>query len=136
VTMEFLTDQTIQAMGAYMTRLSQRQQIIASNVANKDTPDYKTKDISFYATMQELLSDNPLELRKTSPEHIEGWTAIPMQAQPFEEQRPISGIDRNNVDLDNEMRKMSETSFGYALITQILKGKFRTLATSINEGRG
>ena len=134
--MEILTDPTIQAVGAYMSRLSQRQQIVASNLANIDTPDYKTKDISFHATMQELLADNPLELRKTSPEHLEGWTAIPMQAQPFEEQGLISGNDRNNVDLDNEMLKLSETSFGYAMISQILKGKFRILATSINEGRG
>jgi flagellar basal-body rod protein FlgB len=136
MTMDILTDQTIQAMGAQMSRLSQRIQIVNSNVANIQTPGYKTKDVSFYATMQELLSENPLELRKTSPEHIQGWTVMPMQAQPFEEQGLISGIDRNNVDLDNEMIKLSETSFGYALISQMLKGKFRTLASSINEGRG
>jgi flagellar basal-body rod protein FlgB len=134
--MEFLTDQTIQGIGAYMTRLSKRLEIVNSNVANKDTPDYKTKDISFYATMQELLSENSLSLRETAPEHMAGWTSIPIQAQPFEEQGLISGTDRNNVDLDKEMKKLSDTSFGYALISQILKGKFRTLATSINEGRG
>jgi flagellar basal-body rod protein FlgB len=134
--MEFLTDQTMQAMSAYMGRLSQRIQIVNSNVANKDTPGYKTKEVSFYATMQELLSDNPLELRKTGPEHTEGWTAVTMQAQPFEEQGLISGLDQNNVNLDWEMRKLSETSFGYSMISQLLKDKFRVLATSINEGRG
>jgi flagellar basal-body rod protein FlgB len=134
--MEFLTDQTIQGIGAYMTRLSQRLEVINSNVANIDTPDYKTKDISFHATMQELLTDNSLELRKTSPEHIEGWIAMPMQAQPFEEQGLIERVDRNNVSLDNEMQKLSKTSFGYALISQFLKSKFRTLANSISEGRG
>jgi flagellar basal-body rod protein FlgB len=134
VKMEF--DQTIQAIGSYMGRLSQRQQIIASNLANIDTPGYKTKDVSFHATMQELLSDNSLELRKMESGHIEGWTVSPIQAQPFEEQGLISGIDRNNVDLDKEMVKLSQTSFGYAMIAQFLKDKFRTLATSINEGRG
>ena len=136
MTLEFFPDQTVQAMGAYMTRLTQRLQIINSNVANIDTPDYKTKDISFYATMQELLSDNALELRKTDRGHMEGWSIIPGQAQPFEEQGLISRVDRNNVNLDREMMKLSETSFGYALISQALKGKFRTLAISINEGRG
>ena len=43
-----------------MTRLSQRQQVVASNLANIDTPGYKTKDISFHPTMQEMLSaDQP-----------------------------------------------------------------------------
>jgi flagellar basal-body rod protein FlgB len=132
--MEF--DQTIQAMGAYMSRLSQRHEIISSNLSNIDTPGYQTKDVSFYATMQELLPDNSLELRKTNPEHLEGWTAIPVQAQPFEEQGLISGNDGNNVDLDRELLKLGETSFGYSLISQILKDKFRTLSISINEGRG
>ena len=134
--MEMFSDPMIHAMGSYMTRLSQRQQIVASNLANIDTPGYKTKDVSFNATMQELLSDSSLELRKTGPEHIEGWTVLHMQAQPFEEQGLMSRLDQNNVNLDREMLKMSETSFGYAMISQILKGKFRTLSISINEGRG
>jgi flagellar basal-body rod protein FlgB len=131
--MEF--DQTIQAIGSYMSRLSQRVQVVASNLSNIDTPGYKTKDVSFHATMQELLAENSLELRKSDPEHMGGWTAIPIQAQPFEEQGLISDINQNNVDLDREMLKLSETSFGYSLISQILKDKFRTLAISINEGK-
>jgi flagellar basal-body rod protein FlgB len=134
--LDIFKDQTIQAMGAFMTRLSQRQQIIASNLANIETPDYKTKDISFNATMQELLSDNSLDLRKSEPGHISIWSPNPMQAQPFEVQGLISSVDRNNVDLDKEMMKLGETSFSYAMISQILKGKFRTIAISINEGRG
>jgi flagellar basal-body rod protein FlgB len=134
--LDFFNDPNIQAMGAYMTRLSQRQQIIASNLANIETPNYKTKDIPFHATMQELLSDNSLDLLKSEPGHISSWIPNPMQAQPFEVQGLISRVDRNNVDLDSELMKLSETSFGYSMISQILKGKFRTISMSINEGRG
>ena len=42
---DFFNDPTLEAAGAYMSRLSQRQQIVASNLANIDTPGYKTKDI-------------------------------------------------------------------------------------------
>ncbi len=133
--MDFFNDQNIRALDAYMTRLSQRYQTIASNLANIDTPDYKTKDVSFHATMQELLSDHALDLRKSETGHITGWNPVPMQAQPFETPGLISRVDRNNVDLDKEMLKVSETSFGFAFISQVLRGKFRTIAFSINEGR-
>jgi flagellar basal body rod protein FlgB len=39
------------------------------------------------------------------------------------------------VDLDREMLKLSDTSFAYSLITQMVRGKFRTIASSINEGK-
>ncbi len=132
---DFFHDQTLEAVGAYMGRLSQRQQIVASNLANIDTPGYKTKDLSFHATIQELLSENSIQLRASRPEHAGEWTPVSHQAQIFEVQGLPSRVDRNNVDLDKEMLKLSETAFGYSLMTQIVRGKFRTLASSINEGR-
>jgi flagellar basal-body rod protein FlgB len=131
---DFFHDQTLDAMGAYMTRLSNRQQVVASNLANKDTPGFKTKDVSFYATMQELLSDS-MDLRTTRPEHSEGWLPIAPQTQAFEVQGLPSGGDNNNVDLDREMLKLSETAFGYSLMTQLVRSKFRIIGLSINEGK-
>ncbi len=61
--LDFFQNQTIDAMEAYMTRLSQRQQIVASNLSNIDTPGYRAKDVSFHATMEELLSETPAPLR-------------------------------------------------------------------------
>jgi flagellar basal-body rod protein FlgB len=132
--LDFFHDQTLDAMGAYMSRLSQRQQIVASNLANKDTPGFKTKDISFHATMQELLSDTE-ELRTNRPEHGDGWIPIASQSQVFEVQGLTSGNDQNNVDLDREMLNLSETAFGYAMISQLVRAKFRTIGLSINEGK-
>jgi flagellar basal-body rod protein FlgB len=132
---DFFHDQTLDAAGAYMGRLSQRQQIVASNLANIDTPGYKTKDSSFHATMQELLSDDPVTLRTSRPGHAGKLTPIVSQAQMFEVPGLDSGADLNNVDIDREMMKLSETAFGYSLMSQIVRGKFRTIASSINEGR-
>jgi flagellar basal-body rod protein FlgB len=132
--LDFFHDQTLNAMGAYMSRLTQRQQVVFSNVANIDTPGFKTKDISFHATMQELLSDS-MELQTTRPEHSKGWIPIVSQNQVFETQGLTSRNDENNVDLDREMMKLSQTSFGYSFIAQLLRGKFRTIGLSINEGK-
>lgn len=133
--LDFFQNQTINAMEAYMTRLSQRQQIVSSNLANIDTPGFKTKDISFHATMEELLAEDSAGLRTDRPEHNRGSVQAFPQVQAFEVAGLTSRTDQNNVDLDREMLKLSETSFSYSLMTQMLRGKFRTIASSINEGR-
>jgi flagellar basal-body rod protein FlgB len=133
--LDLFQNQTLDAMEAYMTRLSQRQQVVASNLANIDTPGYKTKDVSFQATMQELLSEDTVNMQTTRPEHSQGMMQIFPQAQVFEVQGLPSREDRNNVDLDKEMLKLSETSFAYSLITQMIRGKLGMIATSINEGK-
>jgi flagellar basal-body rod protein FlgB len=74
---ELLQDPTIEAMASYMTRLSKRQQVVASNIANIDTPGYKTKDISFHATMSELLSGAAPGPHSTRPEGLEEWSFAP-----------------------------------------------------------
>jgi flagellar basal-body rod protein FlgB len=132
---DFLQDPTIEAMASYMTRLSKRQQVVASNIANIDTPGYKTKDISFYATMSELLSGSAPGLKSTRTDHLGEWSFTPAEPIVFEETGLPSRPDRNNVDIDREMLKLSTTSFGYGMITQLLRTKFRTIASSINEGR-
>jgi flagellar basal-body rod protein FlgB len=130
-------DPMIDAMTNYMTRLSKRQQVVASNIANIDTPGYKTKDISFHATLQELLSPTPEPLSTSRPGHegMNQWRFSPLEPEVFEVADLPSRPDRNNVDIDREMLKLSETSFGYSLISQLLKSKFRGIANAINEGR-
>lgn len=132
--MDIFQDPTLQAISPYMSRLTKRLQIVNSNLANFDTPGYKTKDVSFHATVQELLSETVTPQRTSHPRHIQSWLSGTSQVQPYEVPGLISGVDQNNVDLDKELLKLSETSFGYSMMVQILKGKFRTLAISINEG--
>lgn len=132
-----LQDQTLEAMGNYLTRLSKRQQMVASNIANIETPGYKTKDISFRATMDELLSSSPQSLKTSQRAHrtMGEWNFLPTEPEVFEVQGLTMRSDLNNVDVDKEMLKLSETSGAFSVIAQLLKGKFRTIATSISEGR-
>ncbi len=132
---QFMEDPMITAMGSYLTRLSRRQQIIASNLANVDTPGYKTKDISFNATMQELLAGQAVPMKASRPEHqaLGSLQFAPMEPEVFEVQGLPTRADRNNVELDRELLKLGETSFGYAMVAQFLRGKFRTLINVINE---
>jgi flagellar basal-body rod protein FlgB len=134
---DMLDDPTLNAMGQYMTRLSKRQQLVASNVANIDTPGYKAKDVSFHATMEELLGSQSIQMQATRPEHnsLDHLQFAPLEPEVFEVQGLTERGDGNNVDLDREMMKLGQTSFGYSMVSQLLRIKFRTIASSINEGR-
>lgn len=135
--LDLLQEPMIDAMGSYLTRLSKRQQMVASNVANIDTPGYRTKDISFHATMEELLSQNSVPLQASRPEHnaMRNTTFALLEPEVFEVRGLPMRADRNNVDIDREMLKLGETSFAYSLVTQLLRGKFKTLSSAINDGR-
>ncbi len=128
-------DATIEAMGSYMSRLSKRQQVISSNIANIDTPGFKTKDVTFHGTMAELLSGSAPGLQATRPEHYQTWSFTPAEAEVFEVTGLTMRPDQNNVNIDKEMLKLGETSFGYSMMVLLLRSKFRTIASSINEGR-
>jgi flagellar basal-body rod protein FlgB len=134
--LDFLQDQTTEAIGSYMTRLSKRQQLVASNIANIDTPGYRTKDISFHATIEQLLAPGPIPMKVTRPEHnsLQELKFTPVEPEVFEPGGLPMRPDHNDVDLDREMLKLSETSFGYSMMAQLLRGKFRTIANSINGG--
>ena len=91
-----------------------RQKIIASNIANLNTPDYKTKDLSFDDHLQKVSNNNDLQLYITNKNHISNLqlnsgitkpTAKVYEVQGLEEQN-----DGNNVNLDKEISKMAKNS--------------------------
>ena len=133
--MDLFESTTLRAIEGYVGRLSQRQQVISSNIANIDTPGYKTKEISFHATIGELISSSSPNMRTTRERHIEGEPTGPMNLV-FEPQGLIERADRNNVDIDREMMKLSETAIGYSMMTQMLSGRYQRLINSINERGG
>ena len=135
MTIGMIRDDTLDSMGAYLSRLSRRQEIVASNIANIDTPGYRTKDISFHATMSELIVQRPPDARQTRGAHIAGPAVIPLEPEPAEVEGLPERADRNNVSIDREMLNLTQTSGRYAAMTQLLRSKFRTIASSIQEGR-
>ena len=118
-----------------MTRLTRRHQVVASNIANIDTPGYRTKEISFHATMEELLAGPASGMKATRPEHLGEWHFATPEPVAYEVPDLPSRSDRNNVNIDSELLKLGETSFGYSVMTQLLRSKLRMIGSSINEGK-
>ncbi|HLK22173.1 MAG TPA: flagellar basal body protein [Bryobacteraceae bacterium] len=103
-------------MERYMTLLSARQKLVASNIANVDTPGYKTKDIDFHTELANLFDND------SGPTPIE-----------------VSGLktknDGNNVDMDREARLLSENALRFAVATNLARSELATIRSAIEEGK-
>ena len=105
----------------YMNLLSTRQKLVASNIANADTPGYKTKDIDFQFEFMSLAKDAPAN--QANPNVIE--------APGLETKN-----DGNNVDMDRESRMLAENALRFSLASTLARGQIRTMRNAIQEGRG
>jgi flagellar basal-body rod protein FlgB len=99
----------------YMDLLSARQKLIASNIANADTPGYRTRDVDFESELRTLLDGG-------KPRSVE-----------------VGGLkahnDGNNVSLDREARLLSETALRFSAASQLARGQYRAMKSAIEEGK-
>ncbi len=100
----------------YMTLLSVRQRLVASNVANADTPDYKTQDIDFEGEFRRSMTEREPAL---SVANVPGLRVK---------------ADGNNVDLDRESRLLSENAIRFNVASNLLRGQIKTLRLAISGG--
>ena len=91
-----------------------RHGVIASNIANVDTPGYQARDVKF----NETLSEATIELRNTNPGHL-APTGQVAGGNVDADQRPSWG-DQNNVELDIEVSKMTENAVFFQAATTLL----------------
>ncbi|RZO45250.1 MAG: flagellar basal body rod protein FlgB [Proteobacteria bacterium] len=118
---------------------TQRQDLLASNIANKDTPGYKAEDMVFQKSLEKALhAEEPGLLKTTNPRHFDGRNTPPLklvEAQRINSASPFPDFDGNTVDLDREMAKMAENQLMYNASIRMLTHQFRMLKTAITEGR-
>ncbi|MFO1118812.1 MAG: flagellar basal body protein [Rhodospirillales bacterium] len=113
--------------------LGQRQQVLARNIANADTPGYIPSDLKPFETGTALARKVPaVRLAATTPNHLGGTIAPP---QAWAEQRTKDAVEAtpngNAVDLEEQMAKLGEVGAAHKLATQLYRkytGMVRTAA--------
>ncbi len=102
----------------------ERQKLLASNLANVDTPGYKRRDLDF-RQMLDYISGNWQYLRTDSPRHFpvsgEGFPRIELDKTLSQR------TDGNNVDFDKEMVEILRNSMWYRAIGEMLDRRFKTV---------
>jgi flagellar basal-body rod protein FlgB len=103
-----------------------RQRIVSSNIANADTPGYKARDVKFGNMLEK-----EMKLKSTNPKHMSSENSIKMWNQFVIEENPSWG-DRNNVELNVEMAKMTENSLYHNAAIKILNAKIKMFKSAIS----
>lgn len=118
--------------------LTARQRTIADNVANVDTPEFKSTHVTFETQLKQAIGtvDNPLPMFKVD-NAVAGPGAIPERIKPQAQIESGTGRrnDGNNVDIDAEMLELTDTNTRFNALIQVMSNKLSGLRYVINDGR-
>jgi flagellar basal-body rod protein FlgB len=121
------------ALGRQMTQAVARQAVAAGNLANLDTPGYRTREVAFADVLDGELSAGALTT--TSPLHIGPAPGGSTPAETGEATGLSARRDGNNVQLDRELLGMTRAAGDFNAAQTVLAAKFRLVRYAINEGR-
>lgn len=111
-----------------------RQELIASNIANADTPNYKAKDIDFASALQGALSGSreKLSMTATSPVHLAGATDESIMGSPVMYRTPLQpSADGNTVDMDVERAQFADNSLRYEASVRFVSGEAKDVLSAL-----
>ncbi|HEY8278912.1 MAG TPA: flagellar basal body rod protein FlgB [Bdellovibrionota bacterium] len=113
-------DQTYEALSRALDLRTENQTVIASNIANADTPGYQAKELSFEKAMERALNsdDDPAQVR----------------AEIHNQINDVVREDGNTVDRDSEMVSLAQNQLLYDAAADLVKKKLALLKYSITDG--
>lgn len=106
----------------YLDLVSEAQRVTAENIANAETPGYRTRGLDFGAEMRRAMED---------PERVAGERPAVREVGGL----PV-GNDGNDVALERELRALSENAIQFTHALLVVRGGVRSVRSAIQEGRG
>lgn len=131
--MKTLLDQQIKFHQTALNVQAARQQLLASNIANADTPHFKARDIDFREALQGALGNrSELGLTTTQSRHIEGGGGNLIDAAVKYRTELQSAVDGNTVNMDVERAAFAENAIHYEASVTFINGLLRGMQTAIS----
>jgi len=126
-------DSTVEALRFVLGRTSRRAEVVASNLANVDTPGYRALQVTF----DEMLpGKGGLEAVRTDPGHASAGSTSASRGRVTELPATRMRIDGNTVDVDREMTMMAMVQGRYRATAELLRKRFALLTYAATDGRG
>ncbi|AEK58109.1 MULTISPECIES: flagellar basal body rod protein FlgB [Acidithiobacillus] len=132
--MTSLLDQTLDPLADALKVSGYRQQLLAANIANANTPNYRAVDIPFAKTLAAVQrgAEGSLPMKTDSTRQFSGIAPGQNLAAFVQYQRGNAvGLDGNSVDMDREQASFLKNSIGYQADVTFLTGKIKTLLSAI-----
>ena len=114
---------------------AQRHQVLDSNIANADTPNYKARDIDFASAVRNAIAGRAggegVAMMMTAHGHQQGGTGIGQGGLQYRTETQ-SAVDGNTVDMDVERSQITDNALQYQILTQLISNKFQGLRTAMS----
>jgi flagellar basal-body rod protein FlgB len=129
-------DREVGFVQAALNARAMRQEVLAANIANADTPNYKARDVDFAAALAAAKGAGGLDLARTSARHLAGAGAASLgngvvkyrgAAQP--------SLDGNTVDIDVERAAFAENAMHYQFLLERARSTFSRMASALESSR-
>jgi flagellar basal-body rod protein FlgB len=127
-------DEALRFHEVALSMRAQRQQLLASNIANADTPNYKARDFDFGKALEAALSNgqSPASMNKTSPAHMNpaesvGPNGVQLQYRTMQQ----GSVDGNTVDTDVERNQFADNSVRYEASLTMINAQIKNLLAAI-----
>lgn len=128
-------DAHLQVKRTALNARAYRQELLASNIANADTPNYKARDIDFKGALESALSgrtEGSLGLTRTSPRHLsnevdQGFGAAAKYRTEFQ-----PNVDGNTVNMDVERAAFAENAVQMEAMLTFIRSDLGTLQTAMS----
>ncbi|BCL75756.1 flagellar basal body rod protein FlgB [Jeongeupia sp. HS-3] len=113
---------------------SERQQVLAANIANADTPNYKARDFDFGAAFKAALGGvaQPA-MKQTDARHLQSSTTVDPFAPQLGYRVPAQGaIDGNTVEMDNEMSQFADNTLRYQAALTFMQSRISSMKSVLS----
>lgn len=134
-------DKEIAFVQSALNLRARRQEVLASNLANADTPNYKARDLDFAAALRDAMGaagglGGPLALRRTHGAHLDGSGAGTRLDAAIRYRSAVQpSLDGNTVDLDVERAHFADNALHYQFLLDRAAGTFNTLKLAVGSDK-
>ena len=136
--MRILNDAINTVLVKQMDACAMRQQVIANNIANVNTPGFKKSTVNFQQQLRAALGNSSMEIKATNKRHIAGGSPNKLEGLSPRVDR-VDGTSmkagQNNVDLDEEMVNLTANTLMYQFAARVKSDRANSLSYVIKGGR-
>ena len=127
-------DENLRFYSTALNLRAHRQEVLASNIANADTPHYKARDLEFTSALSNAMSgkaDGPLHMKQTAARHLPGEGGAPYGSDLKYRTEYQGSVDGNTVNMDTERAAFAENAMHFEALLTFVRSRFDGLRSAM-----
>jgi flagellar basal-body rod protein FlgB len=131
-----VNDKTLKALSTALNFREMRQELISSNIANANTPGYKSKKLDFEAALARALDvDNQMSMNTNNEKHhnVGNGGFNNLEPEIYDDPNGVVSESGNTVDVEAEMAKMAENKLVYDALVQLINKKMGLMKYAVGQ---